>query len=82
MDQTIHEALRFKQQVATSRFDVKMLRDVTTSARGRFVAYTALGKLYLKELPFESPDGSPETTVSSSPRLLAGRTVDRLRDMD
>ena len=53
VDQTIHEALRFEQQVGPSRFDVKMLRDVTTSDRGRFVAYTALGKLYLKELPFE-----------------------------
>ncbi len=55
VDQTIHEALRFQQEVAPGAFEVKMLRDVTTSAAGRFVAYTALGKLYLMELPFGSP---------------------------
>ena len=55
VDQTIHQALRFQQDVAPGSFEVKMLRDVTTSARSRFVAYTALGKLYLMELPFGSP---------------------------
>jgi imidazolonepropionase-like amidohydrolase len=55
VDQTIHEALRFQQDVAPGAFEVKMLRDVTTSAAGRFVTYTALGKLYLMELPFGSP---------------------------
>ena len=55
VDQTIHEALRFQQEVAPESFDVRMLRDVTTSPAGRFVAYSALGKLYLKELPLETP---------------------------
>ena len=55
VEQTIHEALRFQQEVAPGSSDVKMLRDVATSAGGRFVAYTALGKLYLKELPFGAP---------------------------
>ncbi len=55
VDQTIHEALRFRQEVAPESFEVKMLRDVTTSPAGRFVAYSALGRLYLKELPLEEP---------------------------
>ena len=55
VDQTIHRGLRFQQEVAPENFDVRMLRDVTTSPAGRFVAYSALGKLYLKELPLEAP---------------------------
>ena len=55
VNQTIHQGLRFQQQVAPDDFDVRMLRHVTTSPGGRFVAYSALGKLYLKELPLEAP---------------------------
>ena len=55
VDQTVHEALRFRQAVAPETFAVRMLRNVTTSPAGRFVAYSALGRLYLKELPLERP---------------------------
>ena len=55
VDQTIHQGLRFQQQVAPESFNVRMLRDVTTSPAGRFVAYSALGKLHLKELPLGTP---------------------------
>ena len=55
VEQSIHEALRFQQEVAPESFNVRMLRDVTTSPAGRFLAYSALGKLYLKELPLEVP---------------------------
>jgi imidazolonepropionase-like amidohydrolase/Tol biopolymer transport system component len=53
--QTITDALRFPQQVAPERFDVKMLRWVSVSPDQRRVVYTALGKLYLKELPAGTP---------------------------
>lgn len=49
--QTITDALRFKQQVAPDKFDVKMLRWVQTSPDGKSVVFQALGHLYLKQLP-------------------------------
>ncbi len=49
--QTLVEAVRFPQTVAPEQFDVRMLRWVTVSPDQRRVVYTALGKLYLKELP-------------------------------
>ncbi|MBI5474209.1 MAG: PD40 domain-containing protein [Ignavibacteriae bacterium] len=53
--QTITDALRFKQQVAPNRFDVKMLRWVQTSPDGKSVVYQALGHLYIKQLPGGEP---------------------------
>lgn len=53
--QTITEAVRFPQPVAPDSFDVKMLRWVTVSPDQKRVAYTALGKLYVKELPSGAP---------------------------
>ncbi|RMH17499.1 MAG: amidohydrolase [Gemmatimonadetes bacterium] len=55
VDHRIHRGLRFEQQVAPERFDVRMLRDVTTSPDGRFVVYSALGSLWVKELPTGAP---------------------------
>ena len=49
--QTVTDALRFKQQVAPDKFDVKMLRWVTTSPDGKSVIYNALGRLWTKSLP-------------------------------
>ena len=49
--QTITEALRFKQEVAPDKFDVKMLRWVQTSPDGKSVVYQALGHLSIKQLP-------------------------------
>jgi imidazolonepropionase-like amidohydrolase/Tol biopolymer transport system component len=51
VEQTINDALRFKQAVAPDDFPVRMLRDVTTSPDGKSVVYTALGRLYRKSLP-------------------------------
>lgn len=48
--QTITDALRFKQQVAPNKFDVKMLRWVQTSPDGKSVVFQALGHLYIKQL--------------------------------
>jgi imidazolonepropionase-like amidohydrolase/Tol biopolymer transport system component len=53
--QTITEAVRFPQSVAPDSFDVKMLRFATVSPDKKSVVYTALGKLYRKELPGGAP---------------------------
>ncbi|MBR9989254.1 MAG: PD40 domain-containing protein [Gemmatimonadetes bacterium] len=53
--QTLVDAVRFPQQVAPDEFDVRMLRWVTVSPDQRRVAYTALGKLYVKDLPNGTP---------------------------
>jgi Tol biopolymer transport system component/imidazolonepropionase-like amidohydrolase len=60
VDQTVHDALRFRQDVAPARFAVKMLRDVTTSPDGNDVAYSALGNLWIKRLP----DGAPRRVTA------------------
>lgn len=52
---TIQTAVRFPISVAEDEFDVKMLRWVTVSPTGDKVAYQALGKIYVKDLP----DGQP-----------------------
>ncbi|RPH37217.1 amidohydrolase, partial [bacterium] len=54
--QAVTEALRFKQNVAPEKFDVRMLRNVTTSPDGKSVTYCALGRLWTKALP----DGQPK----------------------
>lgn len=53
--QTLTEAVRFPQEVAPDEFDVKMLRFVAVSPDQRRVVYTALGKLYVKDLPSGTP---------------------------
>jgi imidazolonepropionase-like amidohydrolase/Tol biopolymer transport system component len=55
VEQTVNDAVRFPQKIFTPEFPVKMLRDVATSSDGKRVAYSALGHVYLKDLP----DGQP-----------------------
>ncbi len=55
VDQVVHEGLRFPQQVHPDSFAVKMLRGVTVSPDGRRVVYSALGRLYVRDLPNGSP---------------------------
>ncbi len=55
VDQEIHTALRMEPEIAPATFDVKMLKDVTTSPDGRFVVYSALGRLYIREMPQGAP---------------------------
>src|SRR5690606_27667669 len=52
VEQTLTEPVRFTQDVAPDSFDVKMLRWVNVSPDGRRVVYNALGKLWVKELPY------------------------------
>jgi imidazolonepropionase-like amidohydrolase/Tol biopolymer transport system component len=70
--QTLTEGLRFKQKVAPEKFDVRMLRDVTTSPDGKSVVYCALGRLWMKALPNGQPkrltdDSNFEFSPSFSP---------------
>jgi imidazolonepropionase-like amidohydrolase/Tol biopolymer transport system component len=55
VSQQIADAVRFRQEVAPDRFDVKMLRHVSVSPDQRQVVYSALGKLWIRALP----DGTP-----------------------
>ncbi|MFI5170220.1 MAG: amidohydrolase, partial [Vicinamibacterales bacterium] len=51
----VRKAVRFTTAVAPDRFDVRQLRWATVSPDGGRVVYSALGRLYLKELPAGSP---------------------------
>jgi Tol biopolymer transport system component/imidazolonepropionase-like amidohydrolase len=53
--QTLTDAIRFPQDVSPDTFDVKMLRWVTPSPDGSTVVYSALGHLWIKELPKGEP---------------------------
>jgi imidazolonepropionase-like amidohydrolase/Tol biopolymer transport system component len=55
VEQTINDAVRFPQKAHADEFPVRMLRDVRVSPDGKTVVYSALGKLYVKQLP----DGQP-----------------------
>jgi imidazolonepropionase-like amidohydrolase/Tol biopolymer transport system component len=53
--QTVTDAVRFPQEVAPEKFDVKMLRWVTVAPSRTSVIYNALGKLWIKSLPNGTP---------------------------
>jgi imidazolonepropionase-like amidohydrolase/Tol biopolymer transport system component len=55
VEQTINDALRFKQTVHPDDFPLRMLRDVRVSPDGRSVVYSALGHLYIRPLPEGQP---------------------------
>ncbi|HJR57889.1 MAG TPA: amidohydrolase family protein [Vicinamibacterales bacterium] len=61
VEQSIQEAVRFKQNVHPDEFPVKMLRDVRVSPDGKMVVYSALGHLYSRALP----DGKPQRLTKS-----------------
>jgi imidazolonepropionase-like amidohydrolase/Tol biopolymer transport system component len=69
VDQTVNDALRVPQKIHSEEFPVRMLRDVTTSPDGTLVAYSALGRIYVKALP----DGEPRPlTVRLKPDTTRG----------
>lgn len=49
--QTITDALHFEQSVFKNEFDVKMIRQLTTSPDGKKIVFNAAGYLYVKDLP-------------------------------
>lgn len=76
VDQVITDAVRFPQQVAPAQFDVKMLRWVTVSPDARRVAYSALGKLYVRDLT--GPKTAPRrvTTQTAAEELYPSWSPD------
>lgn len=54
--QSLTDVVRFKQDVAPEKFDVKLLRWVIVSPDQKSVVFNALGKLYIRSLP----DGEPK----------------------
>jgi len=52
---TVGKALRYPVEVAPDKFKVKMLRWVSVSPDGGQVAFQALGRIYIRDLP----DGKP-----------------------
>jgi imidazolonepropionase-like amidohydrolase/Tol biopolymer transport system component len=55
VNQTIAEALHFEQKVHSDEFDVKMIRQLSTSPDGKKVAFNAAGYIYIKEMPNGKP---------------------------
>ncbi|MFQ5824733.1 MAG: amidohydrolase family protein [bacterium] len=49
--QIINEALKFKQVVSPDSFEVKMIRQATTSPEGKWLVFNAVGHLWKKRLP-------------------------------
>lgn len=55
VNQTIAEAINFEQKVYSDEFDVKMIRQLTSSPDGKKVAFNAAGYIYIKEMPNGKP---------------------------
>ena len=68
--QTITTAVRFPVTVHQDQFPVRMLRDVTVSPNGREIAFSALGRLYVR--PFSGGE----------PRRLTARGNDAATDIE
>ncbi len=51
VEQIIQDALHFRQEVAPESFDAKMIRQATTSPNGKWLAFNAMGHIYVKALP-------------------------------
>jgi imidazolonepropionase-like amidohydrolase/Tol biopolymer transport system component len=60
VEANLHDALRFPQKVYEDRFAVKMIRQAVTSPDGGTLVFSALGRLYRKDLP----DGEPRRLTS------------------
>jgi Tol biopolymer transport system component len=55
VNQTIVEAVNFRQEIDRKEFTAKMIRHATTSPDGKLLAFNAAGHLYLKSLPKGQP---------------------------
>ena len=55
MRRTISEQVWVKNKVADGAFDVRFMRWATASPDGRTLAFQALGRIYLKDLPSGTP---------------------------
>lgn len=73
----VRKALRFQTDVAPDRFDVHQLRWVQVSPQGDKVVYSALGYLYVKDLPITpagDKGGDKGGDSASAPRRLTRQT--------
>jgi Tol biopolymer transport system component/imidazolonepropionase-like amidohydrolase len=61
-ERSISKVVRFPIEVAPEEFDVRMLRWVNVSPNGKQVAFQALGKVYVRNLP----DGDPQRLTNRS----------------
>lgn len=61
----VQQALRFKQPIEESSFDVRMLRNVQVAPNGDKVVYEALGHLYVRNLP----NGTPQRLTDRADRF-------------
>ncbi len=55
VEQRVHATVRHAVDVHPDEFRVRMLRQVATSPDGRHVAYSALGRIWVKEMPGGTP---------------------------
>ncbi|TZF84822.1 amidohydrolase family protein [Pedobacter sp. BS3] len=60
--QTLAESLHFDQKAFQDEFEVKMIRQLTTSPDGKKVAFNAAGHIYIKDLP----NGKPQRITTSA----------------
>ncbi len=67
VQQTLTAPLRFPVAVYEDQFAVKMLRDVTVAPDGRQVAFSALGRVYVRPLPSGEPRRASGTSGSAAP---------------
>lgn len=58
----VYDALRTPIDVAPAMFDVRMLQNVAVRPDGKQAAYSALGRIYIKDLP----DGAPRRLTTQT----------------
>jgi Tol biopolymer transport system component/imidazolonepropionase-like amidohydrolase len=51
----VHQAVRFRQEVAPDQFQARMIRDAATSPDGRTLVFHAIGSLWRMQLPNGTP---------------------------
>ncbi len=56
VEQTVTDAVRFKQAVSPERFPVRMVRGAVTSPDGQWLVFEAIGSLWKKRLPSGTPE--------------------------
>ncbi|MBS0197474.1 MAG: PD40 domain-containing protein [Planctomycetes bacterium] len=62
---TVFDAVRFPVEVAPAEFDVKLLQNVSVRPDGKQVAYSALGHVYVRDLP----EGAPKRLTAQNDRF-------------
>lgn len=61
----VYQAVRFPVEVAPERFPVKMLRWIEVSPKGDRVVYSAMGQIWIRDLP----DGKPRRLTRQNDHL-------------